>query len=116
MLNTQTLNISQDRFNAAAATEDYLRHHGASLCNLLDALDDENDCSALYDLYGAFGRPIPDADAVEVALRSIHRFLMDQAPSQLDRVGQTRNLPASDMTRWHGARVSELLARFRHAG
>ena len=115
MLNTNMLDISQHRINAAAATEAHLHHHGVGLCNLLDALDDKFCRSALYDLYAAFGQPIPDVDAVETALHSIHCRLMDQAPSSLDRIGHERNLPASDMTRWHGARVSELLARFRNA-
>lgn len=118
MLNTNMLDISQNRLDAAAATETHLHHHGAGLCDLLDALDaldDKSIRSTLCDLYGAFALPIPDVKAVEAALYGIHRHLMNQAPSKLDRVGYARNLPASDMTRWHGARVSELLARFRNA-
>lgn len=116
MLNTNTRDISHARFDAAAATEDHLRRHGAALCNLVDALDDEIGFFAFCDLHSAFGRPVPDDDAVEAALGDILRVLADQLPSSLDRVGYVQNLPASDMTRWHGARVSELLARFRHAG
>ncbi|MDG4647264.1 hypothetical protein P6F26_02305 [Roseibacterium sp. SDUM158017] len=115
MLNTTTIDTAEARLGAAYAVEQHLRRHGASLCDLLDALDDPSGFAALCDLHGAFGQPIPDADAVEAALRDIRRILADQAPTSLDRIGHVRGLPASDMTRWHGARVSELLGRFRHA-
>ena len=115
MLNTTTLDTAEARLGAAYTVEQHLRRHGASLCDLLDALDDPSGFAALCDLHGAFGQPIPDADAVEAALRDIRRILADQAPTSLDRIGHERDLPASDMTRWHGARVSELLGRFRHA-
>lgn len=115
MLNTTTLDTAEARLGAAYTVEQHLRRHGASLCDLLDALDDPSGFAALCDLHGAFGQPIPDADAIEVALRDIGRILADQALSSLDRIGHERGLPASDMTLWHGARVSDLLARFRHA-
>ncbi|MCC1492805.1 hypothetical protein [Cognatishimia sp. F0-27] len=93
-----------------------MRERGAErLCDLLDALDDPSGFAALCDLHEAFGQPIPDADAVEAALRDIRLILADQAPTSLDRIGHERGLPASDMPRWHGARVSDLLARFQHA-
>lgn len=114
-LNTTTLDIAEARLGAAYAVEQHLRRHGASLCDLLDALDDPSGFAALCDLHGAFGQPIPDTDAVEVALRDIRRILADQPPSSLDRIGHERGLPASGMTLWHGARVSELLAQFPHA-
>lgn len=114
-LNTITLDIAEARLGAAYTAEQHLRRHGASLCDLLDALDDPSGFAALCDLHGAFGQPIPDTDAVEAALRDIHRVLADQTPSSLDRIGHERGLPASDMILWHGARVSELLARFPHA-
>lgn len=115
MLNITTLDTAEARLGAAYTVEQHLRRHGASLCDLLDALDDPSGVAALCDLHGAFGQPIPDTDAIEVALRDIRRILADQAPSSLDRICQERGLPASDMTLWHGARVSDLLARFRHA-
>ena len=115
MLNTTSLDTAEARLGAAYAVEQHLRRHGASLCDLLDALDDPGGFAALCDLHSAFGQPIPDADAVEAALRDIHRVLADQTPSSLDRIGHERGLPASDMTLWHGARVSEFLARFRRA-
>ncbi len=115
MLNTTTLDPAGARLGAAYAVELHLRRHGASLCDLLDALDDPAGFAALCDLHGAFGQPFPDTDAIETALRDILRILADQTPSSLDRIGHERGLPASDMTLWHGARVSEFLARFRHA-
>lgn len=115
MLNTTTLDTAEARLGAAYTVEQYLRRHRASLCDLLDALDDPSGFAALCDLHSAFGQPIPDADAVEAALREIHCILAGQAPSSLDRIGHERGLPASDMTLWHGARVSEFLARLRHA-
>ena len=114
-LNTTTIDTAEARLGAACTAEQHLRRHGASLCDLLDALDDPSGFAALCDLHGAYGQPIPNADAVEAALRDIHRVLADQTPSSLDRIGQERGLPASDMILWHGARVSELLARFPHA-
>lgn len=114
-LNTTTLDIAEVRLGAACTVEQHLRRHGASLCDLLDALDEPSGFAALCILHGAFGQPIPDTDAVEAALRDIHRVLADQPPSSLDRIGRERGLPASGMTLWHGARVSELLARFPRA-
>ena len=116
MHTTTALDISQARFDAAAAAEKHLRYNGASLCDLLDALEDKSGFAALCDLHSAFGHPVPDADAVEAALRHIHQVLADQKASTLDRIGHERRLPASDMTRWHGARVSDLLALFSCGG
>lgn len=115
MQNSTAIDIDQARYNATADTQSYLRRHGASLCDLLDALDDPAGFSALCDLHTAYSQPFPDPEAVQSALGSIHRILAGLAPSALDRIGHQRNLPASDMTMWHGARVSELLARFHHA-
>ena len=115
MLNATILETNQARFDAAAATEKLLRRHGAGLCNLLGTLDDENAFAAFCDLHCAFDQPVPDADRVEAKLRDIHHVLSDQLPSSLERIGQRRNLPVSEMILWYGARLSELLARFRHA-
>lgn len=115
MLNTTTLDTLEARLCSAYEVEQHLRRHGPGLCDLLDTLDDPSGFEALCDLQAAFGQPIPDADAVEAALRDILRILADQTPSSLDRIGHERGLPASDMTRWYGARISELLARFDHA-
>lgn len=112
---TAILDTDQARYNATADAQSYLRRHGASLCDLLDALDDPTGFSALCDLHAAYSQPFPDPESVETALGAIHRILAGLAQSVLDRIGQARNLPASDMARWHGARVSELLARFHHA-
>ncbi len=115
MLNTTPLDTAETRLGVANAVEQHLRRHGAGLCDLLDALDDPSGFAAVCDLYGTFDRPIWYADTVKVAPRTIETLLVAQASPSLDRIGETRNLPASDMARWHGARVSELLARFHHA-
>lgn len=115
MLNTTRFETAETRLGTACAVEQHLHRHGASLCDLLDALDDSSGFATLCDLYGAFGQPSPKADAVEDALRVIQCLLADQTPSSLDRTSSERGLPVSDMARWHGARVSELLARFHHA-
>ncbi|WP_322865309.1 hypothetical protein U5922_003335 [Aquicoccus sp. G2-2] len=115
MLHTTPLDTAETRLGAAYAVEQHLHRHGASLCDLLDALGDSSGFATLCDLYGAFGQPSPKADTVEGALRAIQCLLAAQVPSSLDRIGHQRGLPVSDMARWHGARVSELLARFHHA-
>lgn len=112
MHTSTTLDISQARFDAAAAAEKHLRYNGASLCDLLDALEDKSGFAALCDLHAALGHSVPDAGAVEAALRHIHHVLGNQKASTLDRIGYERRLPASDMTRWHGARISDLLTLF----
>ncbi|WP_375691722.1 hypothetical protein [Pseudooceanicola sp. LIPI14-2-Ac024] len=115
MLNTQTARTAEMRLSASCAVEQHLRRHGKSLCDLLDALDDPRGLDALCDLKNAFGQKVLDADAVEGSLRNIHRVLADQAPSPLDQIGHALGLPASEMNLWHGARISEILARFGHA-
>lgn len=111
---TAILDTEQARYSATVDAQSYLRQHGASLCDLLDTLDEPTGFSALCDLHAAYSQPFPDPEAVQTALRAIHRVLAGLAPSALDRIGHEQNLPASDMARWHGARVSELLARFHH--
>ena len=99
MHRTITHNISQARFNETYTTEKYLRYNGASLC----------------DLHGILAPSVPDADAVESALRHIYSVLSRQKPSVLERIGYERRLPASEMPRWHGARFSDILAKFPRA-
>jgi hypothetical protein len=115
MQDSTTIDIDQARYNAIFDAQNYLHRDGASLCDLLDALDDPAGFSALCDLHAAFSQPFPDPEAVQTALVLIHRVLEGLAPSALDRIGHKRGMPAPDMACWHGARVSELLARFRHA-
>lgn len=107
--------ISQSLYSAVAATEKHLRRNGAGLCDLLDALDDPAGFEALCRLHSALSHPFPEPESVEDAVHDIVRFLTDQSPSSLDRVGHERSFAASDMARWHGARLSELYGRFRHA-
>ncbi|WP_300057171.1 hypothetical protein [Sulfitobacter sp.] len=115
MLNNSTANISQARYDAVAAIERHMRRHGAALCDLLDALDDPAGFEALCRLHSAFSHPFPDANDIEDALHDIVRFLADQSPSSLDRIGVERKFAASDTVRWHGARISEIYEKFRYA-
>lgn len=115
MLNTTPLDTAETRLGVANAVEQHLRRRGASLCDLLDALDDSSGFATLCDLYGAFRQPIRNADTVEGALRAIQPLLADQTPSSLDRIGHERGQSTSDLMRWYGARVGELRARFHHA-
>ena len=115
MHRTSTLDLSQARFNATYETEKYLRFNGASLCDLLDALEDKTGFAALCDLHAAISQKFPDADAVEAALRHIHQVLASQKMSALECIGFDRRLPASDMTRWHGARINDIIAMFSRA-
>jgi len=116
MLNTIACDFDQARYDATFDAQKYLRQHGASLCDLIDALDDADGIDAFCDLNSAFGTAFPDAATIETAQREINRILEDQAPSSLDRLGRERNFYAADAARRHGDRVSELLTRFRIVG
>ncbi|WP_417255218.1 hypothetical protein [Celeribacter sp.] len=78
MQSTITHDISQARFDATYATEKYLRYNGARLCDLLDSLDDKSGFEAFCDLHSILAPSVPDADAVEAALRHIHQVLARQ--------------------------------------
>ena len=99
MLNNSTTNLSQARYDAVAATEQHLHWHGASLCDLLDALDDPAGFEALLRLHAAISDRFPDADAIEDALWDIVRYLADQTP-------QHSTAPVANETSlrliWHG--------------
>lgn len=97
-------------------TQKHLRQHGSSLCNLLDIIDEPSGIDALCDLYAALDTASPDAAKVEAPLQEIERFLAKQAPSELDLLGREWNFYAAEAARWHGARLSELVARFRNTG
>lgn len=112
MLNTKAIEQAESRFAAARAVEQHLHCHGAGLCNLLDVINDPSGLAAFYDLHDAINAPLPYTDAIEAALKDICRVLADQPQSSLDQLGVDWCLPVSDMNRWHGARASELLARF----
>lgn len=112
MLNTTETGTRQAIFDAVSDAQRHLHLHGGSLCELLDAIDDPSGTDPLCDLHIAFEKPFPDAVDVGVALRQIERFLACQTPSSLDRLGREWNFYAADAARWHGARVSELAARF----
>lgn len=116
MLNTTDLTLNPNRQSDISAAGKHLRDHGSSLCHLLDEFDDPLGIDALCDLHNEFEKPFPQQDIIETALRDIERVLAGQTPSSLDRLGRERNFYASDATRWHGARVGELLAGFTREG
>lgn len=116
MLNTTNRALNLNAQGGVSAAGKHLREHGSSLCHLLDEIDDPLGIDALCDLHNEFQKPLPQQDVIETALRDIERVLAAQIPSSLDRLGRERNFFASDATRWHGARLSELLAGFTRAG
>ena len=115
MLNTTSIDLEQARYNAAADTQTYLARHGESLCALIHVLDSDRAFESTCDLYATFGQVFHEPDAMEAALRIIHDMLAEQAPSAIDEIARKRGMPVAELTRWHGARISELLSRFRHA-
>lgn len=118
MLNTTDLALNLAPQIGVSAAGKYLREHGSSLCHLLEELDEPLGIDALCDLHNEFEKPFPRQrqDVIESALRDIEQVLAGQTPSSLDRLGRERNFYASDATRWHGARMSDLLAGFTREG
>lgn len=112
MLNTTNCNTNQAAYDRIADTERHLRRHGAALCDLFDAFDAPSGFDGLCDLHGIFGNQNPDAAAIKSALQEIVDALAKQTTQAADRAAHDRNFDASAALRWHGARVSELLARF----
>ena len=112
MLNSDIVRSKEALAAAVVETEHHLRRHGQSLINLLDTLDDPISLNAFYDLHGTFGDRVPDAAVVETSLREIRKVLADQRPSVLEQIGHKRKLPVSEMTLWHGARITDLLSHF----
>lgn len=112
MLNPNHLALDLTPQSGIAPACKHVHEHGSSLCHLLDEIDDPLGIDALCDLFNEFEKPAPQPEAIVTALRDIERVLAGQTPSSLDRLGRERNFYAADATRWHGARVSELLAGF----
>lgn len=114
MFNTLTPNTGQAAHDRIADTERHLRRHGRSLCDLLDALDMPTAFDAFCDLHGAFGTQQPNARMIEDALAEIEQGLARQTASAIDTIARKRKFDTAAI-RWHGARISELLERFRSA-
>ena len=98
--------------NAVDAVREHLHNEGASLCTLLEALEDHSALDAFLDLNIEFGKVDPDAPAIQGALLTIVDRLGSQSFEHLDILARVMNSPTSDATRWHGAKVSDLVARF----
>ena len=108
-------NIAQAVYDRIADTERHLRRHGPALSNLFDAFDAPSGFDALCDLHGIFGNQHPDAKMIKTALQEIETFLAKQTSQAADAAARDRNFDASAALRWHGARISELHARFCNA-
>lgn len=98
---------------AALASLNFLRGHGAGLCDLIDILSDETAFEALCDLHGQSGAALPDARLVRRALRTIRSALATQRTRKVDALSARRGYCVDTSVRWYGARVSDLLAAFR---
>jgi len=116
MLNKHNFDSTQAAYDRIADTERHLRRHGAALCDLFGAFDAPSGFDALCDLHGAFSRQNPDALTIKAALQEIMEALAQQTSQVADNVARDRDFDASAALRWHGARISELHARFHHAG
>ena len=98
--------------SAVDAVREHLRNEGASLCTLLEALEDHSAIDAFLDLNTEFGKRDPDVPAIQRALLAIADRLGSQSFEHLDLLARIMNSPTSDAIRWHGAKVSDLVARF----
>jgi hypothetical protein len=115
MLNTINYDRTQAAFDRVADTERHLRRHGAALCDLFNVFDAPSGFDALCDLHGIYGNQNPDAVAIKEALQEIERSLSMQTTAVADNAARHLKFDASAALRWHGARISELLARFHRA-
>ncbi len=109
-------NNAQAAYDRIADTERNLRRHGPALCDLFNAFDAPSGFDALCDLHGIFGNQHPDANVIKTALQEIECALAKQSSQAVDTAARDRGFDASAALRWHGARISELHARFRNAG
>ena len=115
MLNYTNFDSVQAAYDRIADTEWHLRRHGAALCDLFGAFDAPSGFDALCDLHGIIGTKNPDATAIKDALQEIKDALARQTSQAADDAGHDRKFDASAALRWHGARISDLHARFDHA-
>jgi hypothetical protein len=115
MLNTANLNAAQAAYDRIADTELHLRRHGASLCDLFAVFDAPSGFDAFCELNGIFGNPHPNPNEIHAALKEIETALSQQTAESADSASRERGFDASAALRWHGARISEFLARFSHA-
>ena len=115
MLNNTTENAKQAAYDRIADTERHLRRHGAALCELFTVFDAPSGFDALCDLHGIYGNQRPQAAAIKAALEEIKVALAKQTSHVADTVAHDQNFDAPAALCWHGARISELYARFHYA-
>jgi len=98
---------------AALDALDFLRRHGAGLCDLLGLLAEETAFDALCDLHGQSGSDLPDVRRVWRSLRSIRAALAARSTHANDALSVRKGYCVDTSVRWYGARISDLLAAFR---
>lgn len=113
MLNKITTSQTQAAYDATHSVELHLRRHGAGLVQILDLLDDSSGIDAVLDLSEEFGKRFPDAAVVKVSVNQVYQALASQTPTSWTKMAREWNFHADTAARWHGARISELLSKFR---
>jgi len=113
MLIKNTTGQTQAAYDATRSVELHLRRHGAGLVQILDLLDDPSGMDAVLDLSEEFGKRFPDAGIVKASVDRIYQTLASQTPTSWAKMAREWNFHADAAARWHGARVSELLSKFR---
>jgi hypothetical protein len=114
MQKTSNFDMGHTVTGKVADTEKFLRRNGQGLCDLFHALDAPTGSDALSDLHRIFARPNPEPKTIERELDAMERTLARQAASTVDKAAREWSFDAAAAVRWHGARISELLARFRN--
>jgi len=115
MLNTANLNAAQAAYDRIADTEQYLRRHGASLCDVLDAFEATAALDAFSELHGFLSSQLPNPKKIQAALQQVKTALCNQSSESAVIRSCERGWDTDAALRWHGARVSELLGRFTDA-
>src|SRR6056297_3139348 len=82
---------------AALDALDFLRRHGAGLC----------------DLHGQSGSDLPDVRRIRRSLRSIRAALAARSTHANDALSVRKGYCVDTSVRWYGARISDLLVAFR---
>ena len=109
-----TAHVGNDRAaEAALDATDFLRRHGAGLCDLLDIATDEVAFDAMCDLHSQSGSMFPDVHLVRSAPRTIHDALAAAKAGKLDELSLCAGYCVDTALRWYGARISDLLAAFQ---
>ncbi len=115
MLYTNNFNAAQAAYNRIADTKLHFRRNGASICELFTVFDAPAGFYAFCELHGFLSCQHPDPRAVKAALQQIEAALSIQSKEVANIASHDRGFDADAALRWHGARISELLGRFKNA-